>query len=793
MIRNYFKIAWRNLIKNKSFSIINIVGLSIGVASCILIFLFVTHHLEYDNFHKNSDRIYRVVTEEHHDKIYYESSVPPGFANVFKTDYPYAEKVAKMVDWGDNIITIDDSDKKYKETVVFAELDFFNILNFPLIASSEIDSLEEPNTAYVTETFSKKIFGDTNVLGKTVTIGNKETVKIIGVLKDLPSTSSIKGSVFVSFKTIKHYFPFVASEHWGGIVDILNCFVLLHPNQNISQIETELAELPKKYRAKSKNVHHYKLQPIQDIHFNTNYGGTVNTNLLWIFALIGFFIIGIACINFINISSAQSFVRSKEIGIRKVLGSHKHHLFWQFISETFIISLFAILLGIGLSLLALPSLNNLFDLNLSIQRLFDLKTLVFTLILLLSISLISGSYPGLLLARIAPILALKGKLTSKDAGGQTTRKILLTVQFSISIILIVASVVMAKQINYAVETDLGFDKESIVMVDIPEQLELTRLNGLKDRINQVSGVQNISACFSSPGATHSEWGTNIRYENRLEDEEFSINAKLADADYVKTFGLNLLTGRNFRVTDSIREVIVNEALADKLGLTSIEELLNKKITVNGGAIKATIVGVIANFHDQNFHEAINPVFIAPRSRSYDNFAIKMSGKNTRNTLDAIAQKWEAAFPNYIYEYTFMDDRVAKQYKSEKRLLSLSKLFSGLAIFISCLGLYGMVSFFVAQRKKEIGIRKVLGSKVVNILTLFTLDFFKLIGIAGLVASPLAWYVMNNWLEEYQFRTAINWWIFVIAIGGIAIITLVTISFQTVKAAIANPIKSLRTE
>jgi ABC-type antimicrobial peptide transport system permease subunit len=793
MLRNYFKIAWRNLVKRKVFTAINILGLSIGVASCTLIFLFISHHLSYDNFHNNSDRIYRVVTEEHRDIVDYMAAPPPGFANVFKNDYPYVEKVAKIVSLEDNLITINNTSKKFKETVVFAEPDFFEILNFPLIESLGPNTLDEPNTAYITEKFSKKIFGKDNALGKTFVLGNKETIQVIGILKDLPTTSLIKGHVFPSFKTLKHYNWFLSSERWGGASDALNCFALLHPNQNISQIESELAELPKKYRPNSKNIHHYKLQPIQDAHFDANYGGSINADLLWIFALIGFFIIGVACINFINISSAQSFVRSKEIGIRKVLGSYKHHLFWQFITETFIISLFAVLLGIGLGLLALPSLNNLLDLNLSIERLLDFKTIGFVFLLLIAISLVSGSYPGILLARIAPVLALKGKLTSRDAGGQATRKILLTTQFTISIVLIIATVIMAKQINYAVKADLGFDKESIVMVEIPGELERVKLEGLKNRMKQVLGVQDISTCYSSPGAAENNWGTNIRYDNRPDDEEFSINAKFADEDYLNTFGLKLLAGRNFRVSDSIREVVVNEALANKLGLTSIEDLLEKKIEVNGGNMKVSIVGVVANFHDQSFHVAINPVIIAPQSKSYAHFAIKINGGNTKKTLDGITQQWEAMFPNYIYAHTFMDDRVAMQYGDEERLLSLSKIFSGFTIFISCLGLYGMISFFVAQRRKEIGVRKVLGSKVVNILALFTLDFFKLIGIAGLVASPMAWYFMNDWLEGYQYRTTINWWVFAIAIGGIALITVVTISYQTVKVAIANPIKTLRTE
>lgn len=794
MFKNHLKIAWRNLQKRKVFSGISILGLSLGFGCAILIFLYVNYHLQFDSFHNNSERIYRVVTEEHRDDIEYEASVPPGFADVFRSDFDYAEKVASVFlreEW--QIDGVEEyANKRLLENIVFAESDIFQILNFRLSGTMANRDFKEPNVAYVTKRFSKKMFGDTSPLGKTFVLENKETIQIIGILENISIQSSVHSDVFVSYESLKHYNDFAYSKSWGGITSGLQCYTLLRPNQDIAGIEQLLIPLVTKYRPKSKNIHRYKFQPLSNVHFDHRYGG-VNTDLLWIFSLIGLFLIIVACINFVNISTALAFSRSKEIGVRKVLGGSKKHLFWQFVSETFLISLMALLIGFGLSIFVLPKFNELFQLQLSIQSLFTIETVGFSLLLLILVSFLAGSYPGMLLARILPTLALKGKLTQRDTGGKLTRKVLVTTQFAISIVLIVATIIISKQINYAITSDLGFDKDAIVMLDVPEEIELIKLQGLKDRLNLISGVTNTTLCLASPGASNMDWGTSVKYHNRPEYEEFSISAKLADKDYLKTFGLELIAGRNFFISDSVNEIVVNKKLAQKLGLTSYEELVGKQIEANRGTIKGTIVGVIDNFHDQNFLSGIGPIFIAPESRGYNEIAVKLSGQNLSNSLQEIENRWKEVFPKYMYQYNFLDERIALQYIEEQRFLSMTKLFSGLAIFISCLGLYGLISFFLARKTREIGIRKVLGGKVTDILRILIKDFLKLILIAGAIASPLAWYFMNNWLQGYAYHTEINWWVFVVAIGALIVITILTISYQAIKAATANPINSLRTE
>ncbi len=791
MIRNYFKIAWRNLTKNKRYTFINIGGLTLGFACSILIFLFVSFHLQFDDFHYNSDRIYRFVTESHKDDVGYTATVPPGFTNAFKADYDYAEKIAKIVIWDEELITLD-GDKKLKEVVAFVEEDFFNILNFPLLNNTPIQ-LSEPNTALITESTAKKLFGDENPINKTFQLGGKEFITITGLLKDLPKNSLIKGNIFLSFKTLEKYNDFLASETWGGTGSSLQCFALLHPNQNIAQIEQEIAGYVEKHRKGYNNVHHYKLQQLSDIHFNRYYSGGINPKALWIFSLIGFFLLIVASINFINISTAQSVNRSKEVGIRKVLGSLKVHLFWQFMAETFIITSLALIFGIPLSILVLPYFNSIFELELALNGLANFKFLSFAAILLIGISVLAGSYPGVLMARIAPILALKGKLTQKDAGGLFTRKILVVSQFVISIVLIIGTIVISKQISYAVDSDLGFDKSGIVMITLPEELEPVKLRGLKNRIAAFSGVEKITACFASPGAGNDQWNTSVKYDNKPDDEIFSIDTKLGDEDYLNTFDLKLIAGRNFYIKDTVDEVIVNKTFIKKLGLQSPDEVIGKQIRLSGGFIKGTIVGVIDDFHNQDFHSNINPIYIAPKMDDYNEFAIKINLSNTKNIMTHIEKEWSELYPSYLFEYDFLDERVAEMYNTEQRFLSLTKLFSVLAIFIGCLGIYGLVLFFVAQKTKEIGIRKVLGSSILHILVLVMQDFFVLIIVAGVIATPLAWYFMNDWLQSYTYQTELSWWIFALAIGLVLSITFITIIHQAYKAARANPIKSLKTE
>jgi hypothetical protein len=407
--------------------------------------------------------------------------------------------------------------------------------------------------------------------------------------------------------------------------------------------------------------------------------------------------------------------------------------------------------------------------------------------------LLAGSYPGMLLSRIAPVLALKRKLTESDAGGYLTRKILVVAQFAISIILIIGCIVVSKQMRYAIHSDLGYDKDGVVMIGIPDDIGEIRLRGLKDRIAAMPGVTRLTLCFASPGAGYNNWGTSVRYNHSPEAEEFNLQVKAADTDYLETFDLQLVAGRNFYEKDTVDEIIVNEDFVRKVGASSPDEVLGRLIDINTGFVKGDIVGVVADFHDQDFREGISPIFIAPEKRLFNEIAIKLNMKSASDVMPQIQREWSAVFPDYVFEYDFLEDLVAQLYEAEQRFLTLIWIFSGLAIFIGCLGIYGLILFFVYQRTKEIGIRKVLGGEARHILSLVMQDFFKLIAIAGLIATPIAWYFSREWLQNYEYKTPISWWIFVVAALIVMAVTLLTISYQALKAARLDPVKTLRSE
>lgn len=791
MFKNYLTSALRSLTKRKKFTVINVFGLVLSFCCCTLIYLFIYHHLHFDDFHQEAERIYRFATEEHQDGVEYDAAVPPGFAHAFQADYPYAELVAKTATRSDQLITIT-PDKKLKETVNFVEPTFFDIFNFPLVAGHEA-TLQGKNQALITQRAARKFFGDQEPIGQVFQLDGKAFITVTGILQDLPTTSLIQGDVFVSFETMETYSGFLAGESWGGINSSLRCYARLYPHQDIAKIETEINGYVAKFRPTSKNVHHYKLQRLPEIHFDARYAGGINPNMLWIFGVIGVFLLLVASINFVNISTALSATRSKEVGVRKVLGSRRHYLFWQFMIESGMIIVVAFALGLIFAITALPYFNTTFNVALSMAPLYTPQALLGMVAMLSIMIALSGSYPGMILARIAPLLALKGKLTAADAGGKLIREMLVVVQFVISMLLLIGMITVNKQLDYAIHSDLGFDQQDVVMVPLPTTLTATRLVALKHRMARITGVEKVSACFASPGAGDSDWGTSLQYDQHTESEEFSIQAKAADVNYLNTFNLQLVAGRNFIEKDSVDELLVNATFAEKVGAASPEDVLGKTLSINRGFIAGTIVGVVEDFHDQDFHAHISPIFITPMVDMYNELAIKINRMDNHRTLKQIEDEWNAVYPDYLFEYAFLDDRVSAQYEAEQQFLSLTRLFSAITLFIGCLGIYGLILFFVAQRKREIGIRKVLGGSLGHILMRVSRDFFRLLIAGAFIAIPPAWYFVTQWLARYTYRTPVSWWIFALATGIVATITLLTIAYQALKAALSNPVDSLRTE
>jgi putative ABC transport system permease protein len=794
MVRNYLRIALRNLKRHKAYTFINVAGLALSMACGILIFVMVNYHTGFDKFHADTDRIYRVVTEQHRDIISYTNSVPTPLGKNFRQDYSYAEKVARIAMFREELITIKNTsgDKKFLEEqgVAFVEPEYFDIFNFPLTMGNKQSVLTEPNTAVITEKMAKKYFGNGDPINKIITLENRIDFKITGILKDIPVNTDNKTQVYLSYPTLKTHNSWLGSDDaWGGINSGMECYVKLLPGVQPYQVENALQTYVKKFRARAKNVHHYKLQPLADIHFNANYDGVMEKKNLWVLTFIALFLIVTACINFINLATAQAMNRSKEIGIRKVLGSLRGQLFWQFITETFFITLIAAVLAIGLSYLALPVVNNWFRSEMNINPLSNLTLSGFILLLIVIVTFFAGSYPGLILSGFKPIMALKNKITQSQIGGLNTRRSLIVTQFAISQVLIIGMIVIGIQMRYSTKSDMGFAKDAIVMlptVDAPA----TTMATMADRFKQISGVEKVSLCFAAPAA-NSNWTTSIRVDDNTEEEVFKINVKGADENYISTFNLQLVAGRNIFHADSSTEYVVNETLAKKLNLTN-EQLIGKMLTVNGRT-KAPIVGIVKDFHDQSFHSDISPMCIAINTQSFNNYAVKINMSNAKNTLAALEKTWTSTHPDQVYQYQFLDDQIAEFYETEQLMLKLIQAFSLIAILIGCFGLYGLVSFIAAQKTKEIGIRKVLGGTFSHILWMFGKEFSKLILIAFVLAAPIAWWLMNTWLRDFKYKIDISIWIFIATIVLTAVITGITIGYQSIKSSLANPVKSLRSE
>jgi ABC-type antimicrobial peptide transport system permease subunit len=580
-----------------------------------------------------------------------------------------------------------------------------------------------------------------------------------------------------------------ADDAWGGIASDIQSFVLLQPGVTPGEVEAVLPEYVKKYRAESKNVHHYRLQPLDDIHFNPKYGGRMSKNAIWVLSLVGFFLILTACLNFINLATAQSTSRSREVGVRKALGSARAQLFWQFTTETGVIVVIATFLALCISYSLLPYVNGLFNTNIVLNLLPDIRLSLFLVLLTLSVTFLSGCYPGIILSGFRPVLALKGK-PSGGGGNFNMRRTLITAQFAISQILLLGLIVVMYQMWYFKQSDLGFNQDAVVMIPVGSRDMKT--NTLKSQFSQIPQVEAVSLCYAAP-ASESRWGTMFSFENRSETEEFSISFRGGDEHYLSTFDIDLVAGRNLTPSDTVREFLVNETFVSKLNLSSPEELLGKTISILGGSVKGPVVGVVNDFHDQSLRSDISPIFISTSMEHYNLYAVKLDMAGASKTLAALRNAWNAMYPDEIFEYSFLDDQIAEFYAAEETMLKLIKVFSFIALFIGSMGLYGLVSFMVVQKTKEIGIRKVLGASVSQLLWIFGKEFSRLVIIAFLLAAPIGWWLMSRWLESYAYRVPMTGWYFALEVFIIFLVVLLTVGYESVKTTRANPVNSLRWE
>ncbi|HTF17566.1 MAG TPA: ABC transporter permease [Chryseolinea sp.] len=790
MLLNYIRVAFRNIQRSLSHTVINVLGLTLGITCAVLIYLLVTYHLSFDNFHSESGRIYRFVTEQHRDQVSYVASVPPAFANAFRNDYTFGEKLARICRQEGELISVDinNETKKFIDPVAFVDAAYFEIFNFPLASGTTASLPVAPYTAVLTQNMATKYFGSASAIGKTIRLDNRLEFQITGILQNIPENTDFRTEVFLSYSTMKEYNEwYAADDSWGGITSQIQTFTRLRPGVNPSDVEKVLPAYVKKYRAESKNVHHYHLQPLADVHFNPLYDGQMSIRTIWILSVVGFFLIFTACLNFINLSTARAVTRAKEVGVRKVLGSFRTQLFWQFTIETFVIVAVASTLALGAASAILPQLNTLLKLRIAADVTSHPDLFVFMAALLAAVTFLAGAYPGIVLSGFKPVVALKGKALDIGSRGVNLRRSLIVTQFTITQVLVIGLIVLMYQMKFNSETDMGFRQDGIIMV--PAGAE-EKMSTLKNEVSKLADVEQVSFCFAAP-ASFNHWGTSIIFDNRTESEDFGVSFRGADEDYLSTFELELVAGRNVTASDSAREFVVNEEMVKRLNL-SPDNALGRTIQFNGDIV-GPIVGVVSNFHDRSFRSAISPIMITTKKDSYNDMAVRMRMNDPKATIAAIEKVWTAIYPEQIFHYEFVTEQTAQFYEAEQMVLKLVKTFAFIALLIGCMGLYGLASFMSVQKTKEIGIRKVLGATTTHILSLFGREFVILTLISFAVAAPLGAWIMVQWLAQYEFAVDLTFWIFALELAFVLVIVLLTTGMQSLKAALKNPVTALRVE
>jgi putative ABC transport system permease protein len=804
MFKNYCKTAFRNLLRNKKFGLINISGLAIGVASALLIFIVVHYELSYDTFQPDFKNIYQVAIE---------SKFPDGTTYTPGTPYPALEalrnkfpQVVTGVLYSNNgsqltVVAPDGTPSKEKrfieETgIFFSDPEFFKIFKTQWLSGSP-DVLDQPNKIVLSKKMAEKYFGQwENAAGKLIRLDNLNTVQVAGIIKDAPGNSDFQFRAIGSYPIFKssNFYPY--SKEWGTTSSNEQVYMLLPPGQSVASINAQLIKFSKDHiNQGSRQIRNTVfLRPLSILHFDPrmdNMGDhvTSKTTLLTL-SLIALFILVMACINFVNLSTVQAVNRSKEIGIRKVMGSSRWNLLWQILGETSFVVLSSIILAIGIAELCVPFIKHVSSIKETIH-LITWQTGLFLVLVFFMVTILAGLYPALVVSGFSPILALKNKINSASVGGISLRRSLVVLQFAISQVLIVGTLIALSQMSFIQNANLGLDKEGILMVKgNGDSTQISRMNFFKSELKKSQWVREVSQCSDAPSSDNNS-GTNFAF-NHKPDENYTLYLKFGDADYFKTFGLQFAAGGPPAQSDTVKDVVINETLVRKLGLKSAAAAVGKDISIGQGPWRK-IVGVVKDFRSNSLREEIKPTLVACSKNDYSYTALKLRAANLGAVKEQVQQVWDKYFPEYSNQTYFMDERIEEFYSQEHQLALLYKIFAGIAVFISCLGLYGLVSFMAVQRRKEVGIRKVLGASIAQIIYLFSREFTILILVAFAIAAPVAWYMMSSWLDHFVYRIPMRPIIFIFAILLSISIAWLTVGYKSFRAALLNPAKSLKTE
>jgi len=806
MLKNYLKIAYRHISRNKLYPTINILGLAIGLTCTILIGLFVQNELSFDKHHENYKRIYRLESHfniQESEDLFAATALPLGPA--LKLEYPHdVAEFCRFMNMDNNLFQYEEK-QIFEENVYFADSTLTDVFTHEFISGSPEDALNDPNEIILTESFAKRIFGDVDPIGKTLETGHGLIFTITGIIKDVPHNSHLRFEAIASFITLKQFFgadrfDSLASEAFWNIG--FYSYIMLTENGNIQNVLDAYPDFNEKYIKpvgdKINSKFQLMVQPLADVHLHSHLGydlPTGNIASVYTFSIVALFLLVIGCINYMNMATAQSANRATEIGIRKVVGAQKSYLRSQFMMESLILTFFALLLAFIATELLLPAFNEIADRHLSFNIAKNLNLVLGIVGIALIVGIVSGSYPAFYLSSFIPVEVLKGKL---GKGKGTLRKILVLLQFSISIIMIVGTFTVIQQLNFLRDKDLGFDKENVVVLTVRDTTGVKNLDAFQEELLKHPQILKAGTSSSIPGQ---DYGILVQRYETLDGTmaEKGINFVFVDNDYIDVMDMKIIKGRNFDpelTTDLEESIIINEACANVLGWG--DDPIGKKLGfgagLDGTSTRDTrVIGVIQDFHYNSLHNNIDPILLLLSDRPLRNISLRIRQENIKNTITYIEEKWNEFCPTFPFEYTFLDDSLNKQYVAEQKIGRVFIYFSIMCIFIACLGLFGLASYTTEQRTHEIGIRKVMGASSQNIVLLLSETFTKWVILANIIAWPVAYFALNNWLANFAYRIQLSLLTFILS-GIIAfLIAILTVLFQSLKASKTNPSITLKYE
>ncbi len=808
MFKNYFITGLRNLKRNRVYAILNIVGLALGIGCSVVIFKVINYELAYDKHHANFDQVYRIVAEDiRPDRVDFGMGVPHPLAGALKEDFPEVVEIVRTHYTGSaqiNTLANGEIDKKFliDDGLVYTEPSFFKIFDTKWLAGTDENALAEPKTAVITASVMKKLFGlekdqADQAIGETIEENNQVNYTIIGVIEDFPENTSLPFKILLEYDaqgaTNVYYRD---GTLWNSVSSSTNAYFLTGSGFNSRAMESKLPEFVEKYHGEGESQELvYHVQPLSDVHYSKDYdsyGNNVPKESIFALAIIAIFLILTACINFVNLATAQAANRSKEVGIRKAIGGARIQLVAQFFSEIFIITLVATGISLAIGELLFIYLEEVIGYRLTLFPLTDAPTVIFLLLVMTLVTVLSAAYPSFLLARMNTVMALKNKITTKThSGGLSLRKGLVIFQFAISQFMIIGTLIITAQMDFFLNKELGFDTEAIILTYVPER-DKQLMDRFEQEMRTSSSIVDVTYSMSAPTGQSSSH-SNFNYAPLKSEDDYHGNFKPVDSRFVEFFGIDILAGRGIQDSDSNNLVVVNKKIADLMGFQErYPEIIGEKITTGWNGEK-TIVGVMDNFHTKSLHEDLDYVLLLNEPRFFYEVAFKTASGSFQQAMDHFNKSWEQVFPEYVSFWEFYDDQLSENYSSERSISSLMKLFSLISIAIGCLGLYGLISFIAQNKMKEIGVRKVLGASVYSILTLFSKEIMVLLAVAFVLASPIALYVLSSWLEDFKFSIAISPNYFVVAFFVSALLALVTISHRTITSALVNPAKTLKDE